>query len=123
MNVRMRRDFTTRVSDGWKERTVPHSIADCGLRIVDCGLWIADCGLRIADCGLRIVDCGNAQCAFLRHPTYGRMARPTKAPIRRRRNSLAILPWLSGWVLNFTRTVAAPSESDSMPMISSGSWT
>src|SRR5437762_244577 len=46
MNVRMRRDFTTRVSDGWKERTVPHSIADCGLRIVDCGLWIADCGLR-----------------------------------------------------------------------------
>ena len=57
------------------------------------------------------------------HPEYGRIPRATNTPINRRRSSLAIRPWLSGCVLNFTRMVAAPSASDSMPTMSSGART
>src|SRR5581483_2046476 len=54
---------------------------------------------------------------------YGLIPRPTNAFIRRRRSSFATLPWLSGSVLNFARTVATPSASDSTPRMSMGAST
>src|SRR5439155_1059838 len=47
----------------------------------------------------------------------------TNVTISRRRSSLATFPWLSGSVLNLTRTIAKPSASDSMPTMSSGAST